>query len=254
MSSVTLFATLATPLALAEEESHSRWGLGLGSVVSTDPYAGRGTRFVPVPLLSYEGERFFFRGISGGAHLFDSDLFELDFVVKGDFDGMDADDFGWRELARNGIDRDLLDDRDDTVQAGFQLGVAGKFGELELAVTADVLDASGGFEASAEYGYPIRIGERFKLTPTVGVEWLSKDNANYYYGTLDEEVARGVVSYRPGAAAIPEVGLGLEYAFRNKWMLMGNVSYKFLPSRLADSPLLDSDRSARLMIGVVRAF
>lgn len=255
MSSVTLLATLATAPTLAEDEAEpSGWGLGLGSVVSLDPYAGRGTRFVPVPLISYDGERFFFRGITGGVHLFDNDLLELDVIVGGDFSGMDAKDFGRRELARNGINRDLLDDRDDTVEAGFQLGLEGRFGEIELAVLADVLDASGGYKATAEYGYPIYISERFTLTPTVGVEWLSKDTADYYYGTLDAEVARGVVSYRPGSAAIPEVGLGVEYAFSERWMLMGNVSYQFLPTKITDSPLLDSKRSAQLMIGVVRAF
>lgn len=244
---------LATSPAFAEDDDSS-WGLGVAAVVSEDPYAGRGTRYQPLPIVSYDSERLFFRGISGGLHLFENDLLSIDLIAQGDFDGIDADDFGRRELALNGIDRDLLEDRDDSVEAGFAIGLSGRFGEFDLEVVADVLDASGGFRASAEYGYPIRIGERATVTPTVGVSWWSADRADYYYGTLDAEIARGVIEYRPGSAAIPSVGLELEYNFSGKWLLLGSVSYESLPTKLSDSPLLELDHSTRLMIGVVRAF
>jgi MipA family protein len=252
-SSLALFATFATTSVLAADDT-PRWGLGLGAVVSDNPYAGRDTRYTPLPLITYDSERFFFRGITGGVHLFDNELLQLDFIVQGDFGGIDADDFGRRELALNGIDRDLLEDRDDTAQAGFQLGFEGRLGELKLEFVADVLDASGGYEASAEYGYPITFGERLTLTPMLGVKWLSADTADYYYGTLDAEVARGVVRYRPGAVAIPEVGLDVKYNLGGRWMLLGNLSYGALPSKISDSPLVDDDRAAGLMIGVIRAF
>lgn len=247
--------TLATGPVLADDDDDgSRWGLGIGAVASANPYAGRGNRFIPLPLVTYDSERFFFRGITGGVHLFDNDLLSLDVIVQGDFDGIDADDFGRRELALNGIDRDLLDDRDDSIEAGFEIGLSGRFGEFDLELTTDVLDASGGYRAIAEYGYPIQIGERMTLTPNVGVSWLSADRADYYYGTLDTEVARGVAQYRPGSATIPRAGIDVEYLFSDKWLLLGGVSYERLPSKLADSPLLEKDYSARFMIGVVRAF
>jgi len=40
----------------------------------------------------------------------------------------------------------------------------------------------------------------------VGVTWQSDDLANYYYGTLKEEVARGVVNYTPDAVTVPHIG------------------------------------------------
>lgn len=244
---------LAANVSFADDEE-SRWALGVGAVASGNPYAGRGTRYIPLPIVTYDSERFFLRGITGGVHLLDNDLLSIDAIVQGDFDGIDADEFGRRELARNGIDRDLLDDRDDSVEAGFTVGLNGRFGEFDLEVVADVLDKSGGYRASAEYGYPIQLSERMTLTPSVGVSWISSDRADYYYGTLDTEVARGVVAYRPGSATIPRVGLGLEYNFSGKWMFLGSASYESLPSKLGDSPLLESDSSARFMIGVLRAF
>lgn len=237
---------------MADESAH--WGLGVGAIASDNAYAGQDIRYTPIPLVTYDSKRFFFQGITAGLHIFDDDALRIDALVQGDFGGIDTDDFGRRELANNGIDRDLLEDRDDSVQAGFAVELGGRWGEIELKVLADVLDASGGFEATAEYGYPVELGDRLTVTPTLGIDWLSADSADYYYGTLDEEIARGVVRYRPGSVAIPEVGIDVEYKLGGQWLLLGNVSYELLPDEISDSPLVDSKQSMQIMIGVMRAF
>ncbi|WP_129774378.1 MipA/OmpV family protein [Peristeroidobacter soli] len=246
-------AALTSGEAIAEEDS-SRWGLGLGAVASDNPYAGRGVRYTPFPLITYESPRLFFQGITGGVHLLDTRALEIDLIVAPNFDGIDADDFGASRLARNGIDRSLLADRKDSADAGFEVGFSGRYGELKFQALADVLGASGGYEASVSYGYPVQLGQSIVLTPSLGATWLSADRSDYYYGILDEEVARGVRGYRPGTAVIPEVGLDLQYGFADRWVLMSGLKYRALPGKLEDSPLLESGQSLRLFIGVLRAF
>jgi MipA family protein len=236
------------------DESPSQWGLGLGAVVSDNPYAGRRTRYRPFPLITYDSDRLFFQGITAGVHLLDTSTLEIDLIAEANLDGIDAEDLGTRELAENGIDRALLEDRKDSADVGFDVSLSGRFGELEFQALADVLDASGGYEASLSYGYPIALSERLELTPTVGAKWQSADRADYYYGILDEEVARGVLSYRPGSVVIPEVGLDLKYSFAERWLLLGNAKYRTLPGKVEDSPLLDSGQSMRFFIGVLRVF
>lgn len=250
----TLIAFSASADDSTSQQQTSRWGLGLGASASDNPYAGRGTRYTPFPLITYDSERLFFEGITGGVHLLDTSTLEIDLIVEPNFDGIDADQFGARELAENGIDRDLLADRKDSADAGFDVSFEGRYGELKLQALADVLDASGGYEVSASYGYPIALGERWVITPNIGAKWQSADRADYYYGILDEEIARGVRNYRPGDVVIPEAGIDLRYGLSPRWMLLGNVKYRALPQELEDSPLLDSDRSIRLFIGVLRAF
>jgi outer membrane protein len=250
---VAVFAAFGSCTACAEEES-SQWGLGLGAIASDNPYAGRGTRYTPVPLITYDSNRLFFQGITAGVHLLDTSALEIDLIAEANFDGIDAKDFGARELAENGIDRALLEDRKDSADVGFDVSFEGRYGELKFQALADVFDASGGYEASASYGYPFSAGERLVLTPTVGAKWLSADRADYYYGILDEEIARGVTGYRPGAVVIPEVGLDLQYSFADRWVLLGNLKYRVLPGKIEDSPLLDSGQSIRLFVGVLRAF
>jgi outer membrane protein len=239
---------------VSAEESSSQWGLGLGAAASDNPYAGRGTRYTPFPLITYDSDRLFFQGITAGVHLLDTSALEIDLIAEANFDGIDAEDFGARELARNGIDRALLEDRKDSADVGFDVKVSGAYGELKFQALADVLDASGGYEASASYGYPLALSERLVVTPNLGAKWLSADRADYYYGILDKEIARGVTSYRPGSVVIPEIGLDLQYSFADRWLLLGNLKYRTLPSKVEDSPLLDSGQSIRMFIGVMRAF
>lgn len=250
---VAVLAAFSVSSASADE-SPSQWGLGLGAVVSDNPYAGRRTRYRPFPLISYDSDRLFFEGITAGVHLLDTSTLEIDLIAEANLDGIDAEDLGTRELAQNGIDRALLEDRKDSADVGFDVSFSGRFGELEFQALADVLDASGGYEASVSYGYPFALSQRLVLTPTLGAKWQSADRADYYYGILDEEVARGVPSYRPGSVVIPEVGLDLKYSLAERWLLLGNAKYRTLPGKVEDSPLLDSGQSMRFFIGVLRAF
>jgi MipA family protein len=237
------------------EDGPPRWGVGVAAVVKDSPYAGEGTRVRPIPLITFQGERFYFRGLTAGWQLVGGESFELSAIAKFRFDGFDVDDLGRRELAANGLDYRLLEDRDDGLDLGLAAKWSGAAGEIEAEVLADAIDASGGQEVSLEYGFPFDIGQG-RLTPNAGVTWLSKDMANYYYGTLAEEVARGVVDYKPGSVTIPHVGVSYFRPIGEKWSLLGFVKYSALPDEISDSPFIeaDTDGSASMFIGFSRGF
>ncbi len=232
-----------------------RWSLGAGAAVSDSVYAGEGTRFTPFPLIAYQGERFFWRGIGGGAHLIQRDGFALDATLSARMDGIDRDDFGRAELARRGIDQALLADRDDGLDLGMAMTWRGAAGQLELDVKGDVSGASKGYETTLKYAYPIQWGST-RISPSIGVAHLSKKLANYYYGTLPEEVARGVGAYQPGSALVPRIGVDVVRPFATRWVFIGSVAYKKLPGKLADSPLVekDTDGAVSAFVGVARGF
>lgn len=232
-----------------------RWSLGAGIGLTDSPYAGEGTKVTPLPLLRYEGDRFFFRGLTGGAHLFSNSAFSLDAIASLRMDGIDAKDFGRQELARNGINRNLLKNRDNGLDLGLVASWRSSVGEFELTAKADASGASEGYELEAKYGYEFEIG-RGSLTPGISVSYLSKDMANYYYGTLKEEVARGVVNYKPGAATIPKLGVTYMHPIGQDWRFMSALQYKFLPSKISDSPLLESKPKGEtsIIFGLTRSF
>ena len=236
-------------------EGPPRWGLGVAAVVNDSPYAGEGTRVIPIPLVSYNGERFYFQGIGAGWRIVDNDSFELSALGKFRMDGFSVDDLGRQELARNGIDYRLLEDRDKAFDLGLGMKWTGSAGELEVELLADATDKSGGQEISIQYGYPFEVGKG-TLTPTVGATWQSEDMANYYYGTLDEEVARGIVDYKPGAVTVRFVGVQYFRPIGEKWTLISFAKYNSLPDEIQDSPLVEPDTSgsASVFIGFSRGF
>ncbi|MGO1001149.1 MipA/OmpV family protein [Lysobacter sp. CA196] len=233
----------------------SRWSVGIAAGVRTEVYAGEGNHSRVVPFAGYEGERFYWRGLDAGYHLLKRDGFVLDGFIAGRLDAMDADDFGAAALARRGIDRNLLEDRDDSIDAGLAASWRGAAGEVTLALKADIADKSGGYEADLSYNYPFQAGGML-FTPSVGVSVWSKDLANYYYGTLDEEIARGVVSYRPGSVAIPHAGIMLAKPFAKKWRFIANLSYQVLPDEIQDSPLVEdgTEGVGSVFMGLSRNF
>jgi len=252
------FNAAAQPGAADEvpaEQHPPRWSLGIAAMVSDSPFAGEGTRVMPVPLVTYEGERFYFRGITAGWRFVSSESFELAAIGKLRFDGFDVKDLGRRELADNGVDYRLLEDRDLAFDLGLGMKWSGRAGELEVELLADATDTSGGQEVSIQYGYPFALGQG-QLTPIVGATWQSKDMANYYYGTLDKEVARGVVDYKPGSVAIGHVGFNYFRPIGQKWSLLASVKYSSLPDEIKDSPLIDADAkgTASVFFGLSRGF
>ncbi|GMV28610.1 MAG: hypothetical protein AMXMBFR59_07350 [Rhodanobacteraceae bacterium] len=231
------------------------WQVGVGAVVSDSPYAGEGTRVVPIPLIGYEGERFYFRGITAGWTLLERGGFALTAQARLRLDGFSVDDLGRAALARNGVDYRLLEDRDRGIDAGLGLQWRGAAGELEIGLLTDVSGASDGQEVSVEYGYPVRLGAA-TLTPRVGVSWLSDDMADYYYGTLDEEAARGVVDYRPGSVTMPHIAISYRRPFGKKWTMLANVKYVRLPDEITVSPFIEPgvDGATSVFVGFSRWF
>lgn len=252
---LTLLATHGALCAAPEEGGPPTLSLGLGVVASSSVYAGEDTRIMPVPLVSYESKRLFWRGIAGGVHLLDYDGFSVDATLSARFSGIKRKDFGTQELAARGIDRALLDNRKDGLDLGIAATWGGDFGELEAGVKMDATGASKGYEASLKYGYPLQLG-RTRITPHAGVSLMSKKLSNYYFGTLAPEVARGVVDYKPGSAAVPTIGIEVVHPLSGRWMVLGGVSYKVLPTKITDSPLVkkDTNGSASLFLGVSKGF
>lgn len=243
------------PSGSVTRQDMPRWSVGSGAAVRASEFAGEGTRTRAIPYVSYEGDRFYLRGATIGYRLVNRPGFSVNGFVAGRLDGIDADDFGVDELAERGVDRNLLGDRDDSADAGVAMVLRGALGEVELDARGDVTDASGGYQTSLEYRYPVPIGTT-TVIGGVGATYLSSDMANYYYGTLDEEVARGVVDYKPDDVVVPYVTVTVFTSLGKNWLLSANAQYRSLPDELQDSPLVElgSDSNATFLMAVARRF
>ncbi len=230
-----------------------QWSVGLGVAASDSPYAGEGQRLRAFPFIGWEGERAYLRGLEFGLRLWQDERLQLDAALSARLDGFDADDLGRAELAANGVDRDLLDDRSDGVDAMLGLRTRALPVEFGAQLRHDISGASDGSELRLRAGWPLQ-RNAWRWTPYVQLRRLSADLAGYYFGTRDVEVARGVPAWRPGSTWQPEIGLGLTHASRGGWLLIGNLRLGRLPDVLADSPLIEHKREAGLLFAVARGF
>lgn len=257
--SLAQLALLTLPaMAVGQDAStqRDRWSLGAGAAVIASPYAGEGSRVRPFPLIGYEGDRVFLRGTSGGVHLYQSRQWTLDAVLSARLHGFDVSDLGSAELRANGVNPSLLSDRDDGLDAGLRATYRTPYGTLAFEALRDITGTSDGTELSFDYRYSWRV-ERTAITASAGASWMSSRLSGYYFGILDEEVARGVAAYSPGSALVPRIGLSLAHPIgATRWHLFGSFEYQFLPSELRHSPLMDSDRRgvARAVLGLSRSF
>lgn len=241
--------------SVATGGSSPQWQLGIGVISSNHDYAGSGNQVTPIPLIDFEGKRFFFREIEGGLHLWKSAQrnFTVDAIIKPGFNSINAKDFSRVILADRGINRDDLDNRNRSIDVGIAATMRWTAGQLHLEATSDVSSNSNGPELSMQYGYPMKWG-RFHVEPAVGATLLSRNVANYYYGIHRDELARGVPRYLPGSAVIPEASISIARPLGAKWELMLNAKVQELPRNIKDSPIVAGSHGSSLFIGLTREF
>ncbi len=149
----TLFATSS---AMAGDFS-----LGAGAVFNESPYKGYNENTTAVPLISYEGDRFYVRQTTGGWILWKDAKNELSLTASWmplHFDPDDNDDHQMKQL----------DERKASAFLGGAYYRHESWGSLKVAVSGDATDESGGVVGEVSYFRPIRM-ERLTLTPSVGV-------------------------------------------------------------------------------------
>lgn len=237
---------LLFPLSLHAE---GRWGVdfGLGGSVTTSEYKDVYTAGATLPLLGYEGDHFYLRGISGGLHLFKNDMHEINVQLSY---------LPQRYLASWSSDHAMkqLDDRYSSMLAGLNYRLLSPYGIFQATVSADVLGYSNGFIAHASYSYPIPLG-RVMLIPSVGLKWTSYEYNDYYYGIdSDESRASGLSEYKPGSALSPSAGLTARIGLSENWSIFANGNLEFLNQEIYDSPMVENATKLSVGAGLLYRF
>lgn len=232
---------LATAALLISATAHAQggapaenrgWTAGIGAAWSPSAYRNYKNRAFPVPTFSYEGEKFFVRGVGGGYKLVQGTGFNLNAVVSlhpQRFRAKDARDPAMRRL----------DDRDLSGVVGLDARWLGQWGLVGASVKKEVTGHDGGITGDLNYSYPIPTG-RITWIPTVGVEYASADMNNYYYGISTAEARRsGLAAYRPGSSVAPYISIAARIQLNDRWDAMVGVRSARLADEVTDSPMVD---------------
>lgn len=234
-------ALLATLPAHAQENEQPRWTVGLLAIDRDAPYRQLDEDLLIVPLLRFEGERVYLRGLRGGIVLVENEGFEFGPFLQGRGDGYDAADSPY--LA--GM-RDRKFSLDAGVAARWRIPRVGQF---EASLATDALGRSGGQEAELSYTALARAGG-WTLLPSLALRWQSADMVDYYYGVRTDEAIVGRPAYAGESALVPELAVLVTRPLAGRWQLFARAAHTRLPSEVTDSPLVDQDSRTTVMVGV----
>ena len=239
---IVLVSSIATSHVFADG-----WGLGLGVMHEPAPYKDYDYKLQPLPIITYESDGFFLKGIGGGYHLIKNDThrFSLHAYYMGlQFKPGDTDDKAMKKL----------DKRHPTMMAGVDYTYTDSWGKIRSSLSADTLSNSNGILAEVAYLYQFKF-EKASLTPGVGVIWASSNHNNYYYGISGNEARRsGLKRYEAGDTFAPYLELSGGYAFNKNWSAFFNGRISYLGSDVKDSPMVDQSYSPMFITGVTYSF
>lgn len=190
------------------------------------------TETLTVPFLGYEGERFYLRGVTAGARIWQGQDLQLDLVAQPRFDQLDPDD----SEALSGMER-----RKRSLDGGLRAGWrAGPWRISGRAVT-DLLDRHQGQEIKLDLGY--QVGPPFLFVrPRLSLSWQSERLTRYYYGVREGEATTSRPAYSPGAALNVAAGVAGRYAISRRWGAFLSINHTWLDDAVADSPIVGRDR------------
>ncbi|MFA5260295.1 MAG: MipA/OmpV family protein [Candidatus Omnitrophota bacterium] len=226
----------------AHEEDLDITVMGLGLRFAESPYIGKDNDVWPVPLIVGRYKNFFVDGRRLGYVLkrFPQGDFSLVGVPR--FNGYDHDDSRFL---------DGMDERKGSIDGGIRCRWKHRLLNLEFIGVSDLLNHHQGQEIKL---LVFREFYQGFLTPRVGVNWLSEDLVDYYYGVKGEESKPGRPAYEGGPAVGFNAGIQLAVPVMASWILITDVQFETLGAKIDKSPLVDKQGLWLTVVGLVYRF
>lgn len=224
-------------------ENDSRWGLGAGIRVEHSPYRDQDPIYDFLPIISYEGTRAYIRGTRGGIKLIDRSNLKVDLIAQ------------FRLNRYSGESGDYLArmSRERAFEGGLSVIIPSQLGEFGVELLGDSSNTHRGHELALIYARPFEWGA-LRLRPSVSVNRLSRDLANYYFGVRQEEAQADRPEYRPGMSTNVRVGLDLAYPLTTNSYVYGGIGFTRYDNEISDSPIVTSRYRTTAFLGYLYRF
>lgn len=221
--------------------------IGLAIAAGSSPYKSYDDRRAIVPLINYEHQYFYFRGLKAGVKVYEQNSMEVSAFVAYDPTRFKSSDSSDRRLKR-------LDDRGESWLAGGAIAIHNPAGIFSASLGMDISSHSRGLKGQAAYAYPFDF-EFCTLTPTAGLHFADEKYNDYYYGVSKSEARQsGLKAYQADAAFSPFAGLHVDLPINEQVSLFAAGEVVFLAPAIKDSPMVGRSTSHFLTTGVKFSF
>ncbi len=224
---------------------NDRIKIGAGAAVSPRFEGSDEYRVRPVPLIDYQSGRFFARTGDGiGLNLVRTPGLTVGAGVN------------WMPGYRRKDVPDGIGKLSDAL--GGKIFVSTRLADavLTLSATQAMTKSERGLLANARLSYPYSVTGRFKIIPSVAVNWANAKYMGSYFGvSAGQSAASGLGQYKPSAGfKDASVRLAVSYDVNKNWSVTGAVGASRLLGDAADSPLVKRKTQLQGVVGVVYAF
>jgi outer membrane protein len=161
----TLLATALSSNALADSKSESKWGLGIGAMVSDKGYVGVGNESQIIPIIFYQSEDFFLLGPTFGYKLASFDDIKINLLGQYRLGGYAEDD---------GDIFTGMEDRSGALELGFSVDYQAVWGDLSFQLLADATSDHEGHEISLTYSKSYNFHQCSSFLHTCGINLATK--------------------------------------------------------------------------------
>ncbi|MHA7847981.1 MipA/OmpV family protein [Serratia sp. D1N4] len=223
------------------------WSVGAGVAAEQLAYRDYDTQFMPVPIITYQGEQFFISGQGAGINIINTDTHGLSFNV-------DYSPLSFKPSDSSDPAMKKLDKRRATAMAGMGYQYNADWGTVSGKVATDVLGYSNGVLVDVGYQYLFQFG-KLQLVPGIGMQWQSRSFNDYYFGVSKQESQRsGVAEYRAKSGVSSYLSLTSYYVVNDNWQLFLMGNYEQMSGTVKDSPMTGRDYSVTVATGVLYKF
>jgi MipA family protein len=228
--SVLLFILLLFSGIYADDDPRVRveeqWAVGMVARVASIPFATNEEKTVStlVPLIFYEGERWYMRGIEGGYRFYSTG--DWDFSAMGRMRFFDIPQ-QYQNLVQG-----------DNVDWGFQA----KYQPFAMTVLdiEGLIDYEGNISSNVRAGLDIYSG-RFNIKPYAEAKIKSRKFNSYYFG-LDSVNINGGIDL--------SVGFVVDYHLLSNFYLYGAGKITLLDRQVRNSSLVSADIHGQVFFGI----
>lgn len=234
-------------LSFVDATHSADFSLGVQGGSYGTAYNTRHADYWALPYIGYNGKDWYIDGTEVGYNFINTDtqLFRAKlYYYTNQYSSSDG---------RNSAMRSL-NSRHSTMMAGLTYQYISPIGAFSTTLGADTLNNSQGVTANTAY-ILLQQWDNFTLVPEIGVDWSNAQNTRYYYGITEEESDRsGLSTWHPHDSLVPYLQLAMNYAWSKKWNTWGEITGRFYPSTISDSPMVNKNGVTELTVGLSYTF
>jgi len=244
---IKITSVLLTLLVVAGSAAGAELSLGMQGGIYETAYRTRHADNWLLPYVGYSGEAWYIDGTEAGYNIINNDtqLFRAKlYYYSQQYRSSDG---------RNAALRSL-NSRYSTMMAGLTYQYISAIGAFSTTAGVDTLNNSRGVVINTAYTLLHQSG-KFTLVPEVGIDWSDTGNTRYYYGVSREESARsGLPVWHPHSSTVPYIQLAINYAWTPRWNSWGEITERFYPSAISQSPMVNKHNVTEFTVGVSYTF